>query len=225
MRIQNPAVVNKTYPTFWESIEQLGIKVERSMSSKKVSSATSQKTDRKIVLIGFMGSGKSSVAKALATHLNVARIEMDERVVRHSGQASITHIFETLGEATFRELEMSVAKSMVEETGTLIISTGGGVVMNTLTMNYLTQNNAELIYLETPWALIEERLVNQAERPLFKTPAEAERLYRLRLPLYRHYAHHIVNTAGQTPEALAQHIAATCGITAVATRIPVLESV
>src|SRR5579885_2276130 len=94
---------------------------------------------KNIVLIGFMGSGKSTIAKLLAEKLQYKAIEMDTLIIEKSGRISDTEIFDTDGEVRFRELEVHVAKELQDVT-TSVISTGGGAVMNKLVIDYLKKN-------------------------------------------------------------------------------------
>lgn len=202
LSIEDPDVVNKTYPTFWHEMRQLGL------NSVNMTSANTTKRPvhlPKIVLIGFMGAGKSAVAKQLALQLSLPTIEMDDCILEQSGYSSIAEVFSEKGEAHFRELEMSVAKSL-RMSSNVIISTGGGVIMNTLTMAYLAENKAQLIYLDTPWSQIKKRLAHETVRPLFQTLDKAQELYELRLALYKHYQSATLSTTGILPEEIARQI-------------------
>jgi len=157
-----------------------------------------------IVLIGFMGSGKSSVAWELEKKINFPVVEMDELVVARSGRKSVNEIFERDGEVCFRELEIDVARDLqVKEQ--VIISAGGGVVMNGIIIDYL-KANGKLIFLDTPFETICSRLQGDATRPKFQDKDAARALYELRLPLYKEYADRIISTEGKAPQELAEAI-------------------
>ncbi|HMO51846.1 MAG TPA: shikimate kinase [Kiritimatiellia bacterium] len=81
-----------------------------------------------IVLVGFMGTGKSSAGRVLAERLGMTFIDMDEEIVRREG-CSIPDIFRDRGEAAFRALERALVVELAGQTG-LVISTGGGIVLN-----------------------------------------------------------------------------------------------
>ena len=85
----------------------------------------------KIVLIGFMATGKSTVAPLVAAKLGLEVVEMDDLIVKQSGRQSIVEIFEDGGEAVFRKLEAAVGKSL-EHRDNAVISTGGGVFLEFL---------------------------------------------------------------------------------------------
>ena len=132
----------------------------------------------KISLIGFMGSGKTSVAKVLARKLNLKNIEMDDLVLKKSKRQSIPEIFSKDGEAHFREIEIEVARDLRTEKDK-IISTGGGVIMNKITIDYLKENG-KIIFLKTSFKTILDRLINDVSRPLFKDKSKARKLFLFR---------------------------------------------
>lgn len=141
----------------------------------------------KFVLIGFMGSGKTTVARILAKKLRINFIDMDYLALQKTTRGSINEIFEKDGEEKFRELELEVAKDMSDETN-CVISTGGGVVMNPEIMQYL-KKGAQVIYLNANFDRIKEHIVLKKVRPpLFQNEESAKKLFELRAPLYEQYA-------------------------------------
>lgn len=160
----------------------------------------------KIILIGFMGSGKSAVAAELAHMLGWAKIEMDELALKKSGRKDVNVVFNQDGEARWRELEIAVAKKL-RTADNIIISTGGGVVMNQVIFSYLKNKpQTVVIYLSAEFATLRRRLRGDKTRPLFKDIKKAQRLYALREPLYRHYADIVINTDNKTPTAIARGV-------------------
>src|SRR5438445_691819 len=119
-----------------------------------------------IILIGFMGSGKTSVARMLEERTKMSFIEMDAIVVQASGRKTVNEIFERDGELRFRELEIETAKK-VANNHDVIISTGGGVVMNKIIIDYFKKNGT-IIFLDTPFKTIQQRLSGDTSRPLFQ---------------------------------------------------------
>jgi len=81
--------------------------------------------DKHIVLIGFMGSGKSTVGRILADKLGSGFVDMDEEIEQSQGQ-TISQIFSTLGESQFRKIETATIKRLLSTKKPLVISTGGG---------------------------------------------------------------------------------------------------
>ena len=100
-----------------------------------------------IALIGFMATGKTSVGKKLAENLgkDYTFIEMDKMIVEKAGK-SIPEIFTDDGEIRFREYEIAVCKE-VSNYDNVIISCGGGVVLNKINIDYL-KKNCYIILLE-----------------------------------------------------------------------------
>jgi shikimate kinase len=147
----------------------------------------------KLILIGFMGSGKTSVAKLLSKNLHLKLIELDNLVLKASPRSSLKQIFEKDGELAFRTLEINQAKKL-KHLQNAVISTGGGVVINQIILDYLKLNNGLVIFLKTSLPVIQARLKNDASRPLFKDINQAKKLFKLRQPLYRHYADLTIKT-------------------------------
>jgi len=158
----------------------------------------------KIVLIGFMGSGKTTVGKLLAEKLSMEHVDMDDLLVEKSGRPSINDIFTKDGELTFRELEIAVAKGLKDRQN-IVLSTGGGVVMNKIILDYLGYNGT-IIFLKTSYEESDSR-ADKSTRPLFKDAVKARELYNFRLPLYERYAGVTVDTDKKTAEMVADEIA------------------
>lgn len=147
----------------------------------------------KIILIGFMGSGKTSVAEGLAKSLNLKSLDMDETILKSSGFKSINEIFEKKGEKTFRIMELAIAKEFAD-VDDVVISTGGGVVMNKQTMDPLLKNSV-VIYLNLSFNNARRRVSQKKIRPpLFQNTNKAKTLFNIRKPLYTSYADIIIDT-------------------------------
>jgi shikimate kinase len=158
-----------------------------------------------IILIGFMGSGKSTVGKHLNRSLELPLIEMDELVLAKSSCSSVPEFFAKGGELLWRETEIAVAKELHSKTD-LIISTGGGVVLNKIILDYLKTKESKIIYLKTSFEILVKRVDVDLRRPLFQNLTEAKQLYQFRLPLYQHYADEVIDTDSQLPEEIALKI-------------------
>jgi shikimate kinase len=159
---------------------------------------------KNIALIGFMGAGKSTVASLLAKELDEELIETDAEILRLAGLSSINEIFDTKGEGYFRKLEKQVIKDSVKN-GSSIISCGGGVVSDVESMEIL-KANAIVIFLNTSFNVIKERLKHTDIRPLFRQEEKAMLLYAERSPLYRRFADEIIDTDAHSPEEIVQMI-------------------
>lgn len=159
---------------------------------------------KNIILIGFMGSGKSTIATLLAEKLGWSMTEMDQLILEQSKYPSITQIFEIEGEIAFREKEITVAKELMSRENT-IISTGGGVVMNKIIIDYLKKKGT-IVYLQTELTEIQKRLRDDTTRPLFTNLKIAKELFTLRAPLYQAYADIIINEKGKTVSQIVETI-------------------
>lgn len=122
-----------------------------------------------IVLIGFMGTGKSSVGKLLATRLNLVYFSTDNRIVELTGK-SINEIFELYGEPYFRELERKVIEDISSKTS-YVIDTGGGCVLDEKNIVNL-RKNGYIINLRVRLEVIIDRLKEYQDRPLLKGEKE-----------------------------------------------------
>ena len=114
----------------------------------------------KICLIGFMGSGKSSVGRILARSLEYDFLEMDAQISIDCGGLSIPEIFEKLGQDHFRKCEELVAASTCE-TDKLVVSTGGGVVEFPKTLSNLESGDSLLVFLDTSIEELNKRLSHE----------------------------------------------------------------
>jgi shikimate kinase len=161
----------------------------------------------RVVLIGFMATGKSSVAPKLAAQLGLTAIEMDDLIAQKGGK-SIKAIFADSGESAFRKLETEVAKDL-QQRDNVVISTGGGVVMHEETMQYLTGDSL-VIELSGSFETLIKRISPAMPRPLFQDKAQAKTLYKRRRPLYSKYAALTINTdhmsVVEVVEAIAHQI-------------------
>lgn len=145
-----------------------------------------------IVLIGFMGSGKSTVAIALSKLLGFATVEMDDLVYQKTSTQNMHEVFALGGEQLLRETEIAIAKEYASKKN-LIISAGGGVVLNKIILDYFKKTDGKVVFLNASFETIAKRLEGDDSRPLFKDLTSAQKLYSFRLPLYLNYADEIID--------------------------------
>ena len=147
-----------------------------------------------IVLIGFMGSGKTSVGKALARQLYKNFVDVDT-VIETEQNSSITDIFENKGEAYFRSLEQKCINELTQKTGQ-IIATGGG-----LPIYSSIPEKSLIINIDADFDVILERLSakERNKRPLLQDESGARALFDQRIDTYRELAHFSVDANQRIP--------------------------
>ncbi len=166
-----------------------------------------------IALIGFMGSGKSTVGKRLARRLGREFIEID-RLVEHRANKSIDNIFKEKGEAGFRDVEEEVIKEVSESTSDAVIACGGGAVLRPINVDRLRQSS-HIVYLEAETATLQDRLNRSRKRPLLNRPdrdSVIEELHAARQPLYEAAAEITIKTGRRPFAAVISEIVERLGI-------------
>jgi shikimate kinase len=151
-----------------------------------------------IVLIGFMGSGKTTVGRELQHRLGYPLVDMDHVIEQRAGK-SITAIFAEQGEAAFRDMETTLLNELNDPAAPRrIISTGGGVVGREQNRAWL-KKLGYVVWLHAPASVILERTGKNRSRPLLQTEDPAARIATLmaeRNPFYQETAHLKLDTAG-----------------------------
>jgi len=162
--------------------------------------------ERPIVLVGMMGSGKSTVGRRLASALGRPFVDADREIESRCGVAIAT-IFEVEGEAGFRRREAALIDELTRRSG-LVLATGGGVVLLEETRGRLRERGL-VVYLCASAAELWHRLRHDKVRPLLRTPDPRQRIAELvaqRDPLYRECAHLVVQTGRQPADKVVQEI-------------------
>jgi shikimate kinase len=156
----------------------------------------------RIYLVGFMGSGKSSVGRALSKRLGWALIDLDAEIER-SEKMTVQEIFARHGEQHFRDLER-VHLERASTRRNVVVALGGGV--------YVKAENREIadksgltVWLKADLATILQRVKIDGSRPLFSDNERVERLYHERLPSYALAQLH-VGADNRSPDAVAAEI-------------------
>ncbi len=137
----------------------------------------------KAYLVGFMGAGKSTVAKALAKRLDWTVEDIDERIEKRE-RRDIPTIFRQDGEPYFRAIEQQEVIELLPARGT-VVATGGGTIVDAMTRELLLRDGA-VIWLDVPLTVLLERVPQDGSRPLAADRIEMERLYNQRLMAYSH---------------------------------------
>ena len=152
---------------------------------------------KNIVLIGFMGSGKTTVGKSLEEKTDMVFVDTDELIEAYEG-CKISEIFADKGEAYFRRLEKETLKNLLESTDNKVISTGGGIVTNQENIPLLKQLG-KVFYLRIKPETVVERLEGDKTRPLLigeDKLVKVEQLMTDRKELYEMAADKTIDTDG-----------------------------
>src|ERR1035437_562470 len=164
--------------------------------------------DRQLVnlaLIGFMGTGKTSVGRVVAEHLHFDFLDTDDLIQTRTGR-TIADIFAREGEPAFRALERQVVGELAARNKT-VISTGGGLPTNLENLNAL-KVHALVVCLWASEEKIWERVRNQSHRPLLHDPdpqGKIHELLKIRAPFYQQ-ADVLINTDQRSAREVAQQI-------------------
>jgi shikimate kinase len=137
----------------------------------------------KVYLVGFMGAGKTTVARALAKRLDWQVEDIDDRVEKRE-RRDIPTIFRQEGEPYFRAAEQHELIALLPTRG-MVVATGGGTIVDPVTRELMLRDGA-VIWLDAPFATILERVPLDGRRPLAADRIEMERLYNQRLMAYGH---------------------------------------
>lgn len=172
-----------------------------------------RQANNNIILIGFMGVGKGTIARALSKKTKMFGLDTDD-LIESIENRKITEIFANDGEAYFRKLERETAKWLEKNVCNTIISTGGGFykVKN-------LQKIGTVVYLESSFEAILKRLKNHPnsaqklkKRPLLEDIVKAKKLYKERVSAYKKLAHVAINVEGASVEKIVKEIQKELGI-------------
>lgn len=137
-----------------------------------------------IVLIGMMGSGKTTIGKLLGEKLTLRSIDIDV-IIEQNKKRTVSEIFQNEGEKYFRNIEReTIEKNFTNKD--LIISLGGGAFEDQLTQELLLKNST-VIYLKTSPNVILERIKNNTNRPLLKNQMTVEKIQSIILQRQKNY--------------------------------------
>ncbi len=158
---------------------------------------------KNIYLVGFMGSGKSTVGKLLASKLDLTFVDVD-KLIEEKEKRSIKEIFEKEGEPYFRNLE-KVEINNLSKSENYVVSTGGGLGADLDNMK-LMKETGYVVWLDVNLDTILERCKNDENRPLLKLPLnDLEKLYEDRKKIYR-LANIRINADKKSPNQIVEEI-------------------
>ena len=156
-----------------------------------------------IVLVGFMGAGKTTVGHLLAERLGLPFVDSDLVIERQAGRP-VRQIFAEDGEPAFRALEHQVIAGLLDGPD-LVLALGGGAAEHPGTRDLLA--TAQVVYLQVGYEQAMARVGGDPERPLLARPDLAA-TYQRRLPLYAEIATLTISTDARPPELISQDILA-----------------
>jgi shikimate kinase len=166
-----------------------------------------KKNATSIVLVGPMGSGKTSVGRRLSCVLRRDFFDSDFEIVSHTGVA-IDHIFDVEGESGFRERESSVLKDL-SEIPNIVLATGGGIVIKPENREIL-KHNSFVIYLSSTVEQLLSRTARSKSRPLLENSTNRKKTIRdlvlEREPWYQEVADMVIDTTGKKLYAIVNEI-------------------
>lgn len=146
---------------------------------------------RPIVITGFMGCGKSKVAREVARRLNVAMVDLDERIIQREGRTPAQIIVED-GEPAFRAVETSALDHVLQNSEAKVISLGGGAWIQEANRALIDRYKCVSVWLDVSFELCWTRIEASEEiRPLGRTREQASALYEQRRPVYQLAAVHL----------------------------------
>lgn len=159
-----------------------------------------------IVLVGFMGAGKSTIGRLLAGQLGLPFVDTDPVIEQRAGRA-IKEIFATDGEDAFRALEHEVIAELLHGPDA-VLALGGGAPEHAGTRDELVETKAEVVYLHVSYEDALGRIGKDIDRPLLAQP-DLQARYQRRLSVYTAVATRTVRTGGRDPGTIARDILAS----------------
>ena len=160
-----------------------------------------------IVLVGYMGSGKTTVGTQLASNLNYQFVDTDQKIEEEQGK-TISQIFSDNGEEYFRDIETDTVKKMLSEVNHSIISTGGGLPLRECNGEILKKLGF-VVFLRVKKETVLERLKGDTTRPLLqgeKVEEKVDNMLSYRNPIYEYSAHLQVEVDHKTVEEIVEEI-------------------
>ena len=158
---------------------------------------------KSIYLVGFMGSGKTSIALALKDKLGWKSQDTDELIEEEYHQ-SIPTIFKDKGEQVFRDYETAILKKTQQKQ--TVIATGGGIIERKENREFLKQHGI-VIFLDTSWEEIVKRLSDDGSRPIWSNKnMDKKKLLKERLPKYKEVADIIIKTDQKSIDVITDEI-------------------
>jgi len=165
--------------------------------------------DQRIVIIGFMGCGKTTVAKALAARLDCGMLDLDA-IISAQQNMSVPELISERGESAFRDAETSALQVVLDRQQPRIIALGGGAWTLERNRDLINKHECVTVFLDAPYDLCWQRITEHpVHRPLALDEPGAEKLYRERRPQYALANIRVGVTDKMSADDLAAQIAET----------------
>lgn len=160
-----------------------------------------------IVITGFMGSGKSRVAREVARRLDVVMIDLDDEITQRTGRSPAQLIVEE-GEAAFRAVESETLRDVLQNGDARVVALGGGAWIQEANRRLIDEYRCTSVWLDVPFELCWSRIeTSNEDRPLGRTRDQALALYDQRRPIYQLAQVHI-SILQDDPEDLVSRLIA-----------------
>ena len=174
---------------------------------------TSNNASKMIVLIGLMGSGKTTVGRALASRLNLVFRDSDEAVEK-TAKTSVREIFENQGEEIFRKLESQALIDLCDARSSIVLAVAGGAIIAQSNRDLLQKNAQCIVWLDAPTPTLISRTGRGKHRPLLDgDPVGSLNKMRLdREPLYQQLATHHLVTQSLTIDEVVERVISLCSL-------------
>ena len=158
--------------------------VSRILSAARIA-CEEMKLERPIVITGFMGCGKSKIARALARRFEVPIVDLDDVITARQGRTPAQLITEE-GEPAFREIESNTLRETLQTIPVGVIALGGGAWIEETNRDLIEQRGCLSIWLDVPFEVCWGRIkASEEDRPLGRTREQALKLYERRKPIYQ----------------------------------------
>lgn len=159
-----------------------------------------------IVITGFMGCGKSKVARELALRRNVVMVDLDEWITTRVGRRPAQLINED-SERAFRAIETNALREVLQSSAAGVIALGGGAWIEEANRELINQYGCISVWLDTPFEICWQRIAaSEEDRPLGRTREEAQKRYDCRKPIYALAAIHLAVSSDDHVEHLVSRI-------------------
>jgi shikimate kinase len=165
----------------------------------------------RLLLVGMMGAGKTTVGRLVADRLGCPYLDSDAQVEADTGR-TVADLFATAGEPAFREAESAALREALARPGPLVVSVAGGAVLDPANRDLLRRSGT-VVWLRAEPATLAARVGDGAGRPLLAGDAAAElaRLDRERRPFYDELADVVVDVDRLPPATVAERVLAVAG--------------